>query len=103
MPDAQEAATALARLASAGLVEVRHAGYDSASRLVSTSGGNGSAWRYDAFGRTTAMPTPDGSGVASTSYFVNDLVAAQEVPGVEKAAWSLDPLQRFSTQETFAW
>ncbi|ADG76302.1 YD repeat protein [Cellulomonas flavigena DSM 20109] len=76
--------------------------YDSASRLVSTSGGNGDAWRYDAFGRTTAMPTADGSGVASTSYFVNDLVASQEVPGVQKAVWTLDPLQRFSTQETFA-
>ena len=77
--------------------------YDSASRLVSTSGGNGDAWRYDAFGRTTAMPTADGAAVAATSYFVNDLVASQEVPGVEKAAWTLDPLQRFSTQESFAW
>lgn len=77
--------------------------YDSASRLVSTSGGNGSAWAYDAFGRTTAMPTADGAAVASTGYFVNDLVATQEVPGVEKAAWTLDPLQRFSTQSTFAW
>ncbi|UZN03158.1 hypothetical protein [Cellulomonas sp. S1-8] len=77
--------------------------YDSANRLVSTSGGHGDAWAYDAFGRTTAMPTTDGSGVATTGYFVNDLVASQEVPGVEKATWSLDPLQRFSTQESFAW
>lgn len=48
------------------------------------------------------MPTADGAAVATTSYFVNDLVASQEVPGVQKAVWSLDPLQRFSTQETFA-
>ncbi|WP_318241336.1 RHS repeat-associated core domain-containing protein [Cellulomonas avistercoris] len=34
---------------------------------------------------------------------MNDLVASQEVPGVEKAAWTLDPLQRFSTQSTSAW
>ncbi|TFH70995.1 DNRLRE domain-containing protein [Cellulomonas sp. HD19AZ1] len=77
--------------------------YDSADRLVSTSGGNGQAWAYDAFGRTTAMPTADGAGVATTGYFVNDLVATQEVPGAEKAAWTLDPLQRFSTQRTWAW
>ena len=77
--------------------------YDTADRLVSTSGGNGNAWSYDAFGRTTAMPTADGSGVAATSYFVNDLVASQELPGVARSAWTLDPLMRFSRQEDSAW
>ncbi|GIG41258.1 hypothetical protein [Cellulomonas phragmiteti] len=49
------------------------------------------------------MPSTDGSGAATTGYFVNDLVASQEVPGVERASWSLDPLQRFATQATFAY
>lgn len=77
--------------------------YDSADRLVTTTGANGSAWTYDQLGRITAMPTADGSKVASTGYFVNDLVASQEVPGVERTTWTLDPLQRFSQQNTFAW
>lgn len=77
--------------------------YDSADRLVSTTGGNGQAWKYDALGRITAMPTADGTGIATTGYFANDLVASQEVPGVEKTTWTLDPLHRFSTQNTFAW
>ncbi|QHT57591.1 DNRLRE domain-containing protein [Cellulomonas sp. H30R-01] len=77
--------------------------YDSADRLVSTTGTTGDKWTYDRLGRITAMPTADGSKVASTGYFVNDLVASQEVPGVERTTWTLDPLQRFSGQNTFAW
>ncbi len=49
------------------------------------------------------MPTVDGSAVATSGDSVIDLVASQEIPGVEKAEWTLDPLQRFSTQSTFAW
>ncbi len=77
--------------------------YDSADRLVTTSGANGSAWTYDKLGRIVAMPTADGAAVASTGYFVNDLVASQEVPGVQRSTWTLDPLQRFAQQSTFAW
>lgn len=77
--------------------------YDSADRLVATSGANGSAWTYDKLGRITAMPTGDGTKVATTGYFVNDLVAAQEVPGTERTTWGLDPVQRLSKQNTFAW
>ena len=77
--------------------------YDTADRLVTTSGGNGSAWTYDKFGRITAMPTADGSGVATNNYFVNDMVASQEVPGASKSTWGLDPLQRISTEDTFTW
>lgn len=77
--------------------------YDSADRLVATSSGNGEAWTYDAFGRITAMPTPDASAVAATGYYVNDLVASQEVPGVKRTAWTLDPVLRLAGQHDFAW
>lgn len=69
--------------------------YDSADRLVSTTGANGSAWTYDQLGRITAMPTADGSKVASTGYFVNDLVASQVVSQGKSSTWTLDPLYRF--------
>ncbi|NNH09175.1 RHS repeat-associated core domain-containing protein [Cellulomonas fimi] len=49
------------------------------------------------------MPTADSTAVATTGYHVNDLVAAQEVPEVERTTWTLDPLQRFHEQDTFAW
>ncbi|GAA3800588.1 DNRLRE domain-containing protein [Cellulomonas soli] len=77
--------------------------YDTADRLVSTSGANGSSWSYDLFGRVTAMPVAGGSVVAANEYFVNDLVAAQEVPGATRSVWGLDPLQRFATQDTSVW
>lgn len=77
--------------------------YDSADRLVSTSGANGEEWAYDQLGRITAMPTADGTSVATTSYYVNDLVKSQEVPGTERTTWDLDPVQRLVTQNTFAW
>lgn len=77
--------------------------YDSADRLVSTSGPNGAAWRYDQFGRVTAMPTDDGSEVASLSYFLNDLAAGQVVPGGERSTWTLDPAQRFLAQSSSTW
>ncbi|MGN8244507.1 RHS repeat domain-containing protein [Cellulomonas soli] len=77
--------------------------YDSADRLVSTSAAGGSSWRYDVFGRVTGMPVGDGSPVGSSEYFVNDLVAAQEVPGDTRSVWTLDPLQRFATEDTSVW
>ncbi|WP_144425428.1 polymorphic toxin-type HINT domain-containing protein [Cellulosimicrobium cellulans] len=77
--------------------------YDSADRLVTSSGPGGGSWSYDAFGRTTAMPTADGAATASTSYFLNDLVATQEVPQTKRTEWGLDPLMRFSTQDDYAW
>jgi len=77
--------------------------YDSADRLLSTSGANGSAWAYDKLGRITAMPTADGAAVATTGYYVNDLVATQEVPGAKRSTWTLDPLQRFDKQSTSTW
>lgn len=77
--------------------------YDSADRLVTSSGPGGGSWAYDAFGRTTAMPTADGAATASTSYFLNDLVATQEVPQTKRTEWGLDPLMRFSTQDDYAW
>ncbi|WP_156374032.1 RHS repeat-associated core domain-containing protein [Cellulomonas sp. Leaf334] len=77
--------------------------YDSADRLLTTTGTTGKAWTYDAFGRTMTMPTADGSATAMNGYFVNDLVASQEVPAVAKSTWGLDPLQRFSSEQTFKW
>ncbi len=75
--------------------------YDSADRLV--SGFGGSAWTYDPLGRITSMPDGDGTGVVANEFYVNDLIAAQEVPGQARVAWGLDPLQRRSTYEEFAW
>ncbi|NTW40780.1 MAG: hypothetical protein HGA44_13010 [Cellulomonadaceae bacterium] len=45
----------------------------------------------------------DGSTVGSTEYFVNVPVAAQEVPGDTRSVWTLDPLQRFATEDTSVW
>lgn len=80
--------------------------YDSADRLVSTSGAGGSLWAYDAFGRITAMPGTDTTGetvTATSSYYLNDLVASQEVPGVERTTWGLDPVMRHATQDDETW
>ncbi|MFJ2298196.1 RHS repeat-associated core domain-containing protein [Oerskovia paurometabola] len=77
--------------------------YDTADRLVSTSEPGGNTWAYDQLGRITSMPTENGTKTASTSYFVSDLVATQEVPGTKRTQWGLDPLMRFDTQDTFEW
>ena len=75
--------------------------YDSADRLVSGFGGSG--WTYDPLGRITSMPDGDGTGVVANEFYVNDLIAAQQVPGQARVAWGLEPLQRRSTYEEFAW
>ncbi|MFF3065754.1 RHS repeat-associated core domain-containing protein [Oerskovia sp. NPDC057915] len=77
--------------------------YDTADRLVSTTEPGGNTWAYDQLGRITSMPTENGTKTATTSYFVNDLVATQEVPGTKRTQWGLDPLMRFDTQDTFEW
>ncbi|OCI29632.1 tRNA nuclease WapA precursor [Oerskovia enterophila] len=77
--------------------------YDTADRLVSTTEPGGNTWAYDQLGRITTMPTENGTKTATTSYFVNDLVATQEVPGTKRTQWGLDPLMRFDTQDTFEW
>ncbi|OCI30270.1 tRNA(Glu)-specific nuclease WapA precursor [Oerskovia enterophila] len=77
--------------------------YDTADRLVSTTEPGGNTWAYDQLGRITKMPTENGTKTATTSYFVNDLVATQEVPGTKRTQWGLDPLMRFDTQDTFEW
>ena len=77
--------------------------YDTADRLVSTTEPGGNTWAYDQLGRITSMPTENGTKTATTSYFVNDLVATQEVPGTKRTQWGLDPLMRFDNQDTFEW
>jgi RHS repeat-associated protein len=75
--------------------------YDSADRLV--SGFGGSVWTYDPLGRITTMPGVDGTGTVTNEFYVNDLVAAQEVPGRARATWVLDPIQRRSSYTELAW
>ncbi|WP_448062210.1 RHS repeat-associated core domain-containing protein [Cellulomonas hominis] len=77
-------------------------GYDSAERLVSSSGAGGSTWVYDPLGRVTTMPGADGVAVTN-GYYVNDLVASQEVAGSARVSWGLDPLLRRSTFASSAW
>lgn len=55
-----------------------------------------STWKYDAFGRVTTFPTPDGAGTVANTFYVNDLIAAQTT-GTTSASWTLDPLQRRTT------
>ncbi|KPI14873.1 RHS repeat-associated core domain containing protein-containing protein [Actinobacteria bacterium OK074] len=59
--------------------------YDSADRAVN------SGYAYDAFGRTTALP----SG-AALEYYANDLARRQTV-GTSRQTWTLDPLLRTSS------
>jgi RHS repeat-associated protein len=75
--------------------------YDTADRLVATSGDAGGAWVYDPLGRVTSMPS-DGAQVTN-GYFVNDRVASQEIAGSAKVAWAIDPLLRRSTFTSQAW
>jgi RHS repeat-associated protein len=75
--------------------------YDTADRLVASSGDAGGAWVYDPLGRVTSMPS-DGAQVMN-GYFVNDRVASQEIPGSAKVSWGIDPLLRRSTSTSQAW
>jgi RHS repeat-associated protein len=63
------------------VVDERHT-YDSADRITDAG------YRYDAFGRTVALP--DGMAVG---YFANDLVASQQL-GEDRQTWTLDPAHR---------
>jgi RHS repeat-associated protein len=85
--------------------------YDSADRLAAVTGtGASSAWTYDPLGRITTAPIDAGSGsnasaaaTVAQGYFVNDRIASQEVAGVAKQTWTLDPLQRPSTYTQQQW
>ncbi|MFI5937922.1 LamG-like jellyroll fold domain-containing protein [Actinoplanes sp. NPDC051494] len=65
--------------------EVSTYDYDSADRLTSAG------YRYDAFGRTTALP-----GGMTAEYHVNDRVRAQQ-SGDARQTWTLDPADRLRT------
>jgi RHS repeat-associated protein len=75
--------------------------YDSAERLVSTSGEDGNAWTYDALGRTTTMPTA--GGIVTNSYYTNDQIASQTLPETARASWGLDPQNRRTTNVQETW
>jgi RHS repeat-associated protein len=78
--------------------------YDSADRLVSTTGAGASgAWTYDPLGRITAMPVEGTSSVVRNGFFANDRAASQEIAGVDRQTWTLDPLHRVSGSSNFAW
>ncbi|MEV4108938.1 DNRLRE domain-containing protein [Nonomuraea sp. NPDC049695] len=63
--------------------EITSYAYDSGDRLV------GDGYRYDALGRTTALP-----GGTTFDYHVNDL-ARRQTAGDQTMTWSLDPADRF--------
>ena len=75
--------------------------YDSADRLVSGFGGDG--WVYDPLGRITSMPGTDATGAVSNEFYVNDLVAAQQIPAQARMTWGLDPIGRRSVHSEYAW
>ena len=78
--------------------------YDSADRLVSDTATGAGAWTYDPLGRVTGAPVDGQASVKlATSYYANDLVAAQQVDGVAQQSWTLDPLQRVSAYTGKAW
>ncbi|MGQ0846126.1 MAG: RHS repeat-associated core domain-containing protein, partial [Sporichthyaceae bacterium] len=56
--------------------------YDSADRLIATG------YAYDALGRSTTAPLPNGA--ASLEYHANDLIRRQTV-GTQRQTWTLDP------------
>ncbi|MEU9230365.1 RHS repeat-associated core domain-containing protein [Streptomyces massasporeus] len=62
--------------------------YDSGDRLVD------SGYRYDAFGRTTALP-----GNGTISYYTNDLVY-QQVANGQRQTWELDAQLRLRSWKT---
>ncbi|MEU3282426.1 DNRLRE domain-containing protein [Streptomyces antibioticus] len=62
---------------------VKSSSYDSADRIVDTG------YTYDAFGRTTALPTH-----GTVGYFTNDLVRQQTANG-KRQTWELDADHRF--------
>ncbi|MGW6130131.1 putative toxin [Cellulomonas sp. NPDC055163] len=77
--------------------------YDTADRLKTSPGTEGSSWTYDPLGRVTSMATPDGSAKVTNGFYVNDLIASQTQEGTEQFTWKLDPLQRRSSFESFKW
>ncbi|MGY1843129.1 polymorphic toxin-type HINT domain-containing protein [Modestobacter sp. SYSU DS0875] len=78
--------------------------YDSADRLVTESAVPAGAWVYDPLGRTTTAPVRGSPGATvANEYFVNDLVAAQTIPGVARQTWALDAIGRFASYSNAAW
>ena len=71
---------------------------DSADRVVTSAG---TPWVHDPFGRVTQLRA--GGVDVSNEFYVNDLVAAQEVAGVERLTWALDPLQRRAVNTRQEW
>ena len=65
---------------------------DAADRLTNTGYG------YDAWGRTTTVPSADagGTGNLSISYYANDMVAGMIQNG-QSMSWGLDPAGRLAT------
>ena len=77
--------------------------YDSADRLMTTTGTTAAAWTYDPFGRTTTMATPDQAGTITNAYYVNDQIASQTQAGATRLSWSLDPIGRKATTAHQTW
>ena len=79
--------------------------YDTGDRLVSTSDSGGAVWVYDALGRITTAPVQSAATPATVSngFFVNDRLASQEIAGVQRMEWSLDPLHRIDQVVTRSW
>jgi RHS repeat-associated protein len=75
--------------------------YDSADRIVSSSGDSAGAWVHDPLGRVTSMP--HGDVQVRNAYFVNDRIASQEIAETSKFAWSVDPLLRRATFTASNW
>lgn len=95
--------------------------FDSADRIVSTSGAGGNAWTYDGLGRMTTIPASaasmyaaqnvagvevGGQGAAATvqfAYFVNDLTQAQTQEGSSRTELGLDAIGRFASSSVSEW
>jgi RHS repeat-associated protein len=78
--------------------------YDTADRLVSDTQTGAGAWVYDPLGRITTAPVRGSPNAHVTNtYYVNDRIASQQIDGVAKSNWSLDPLQRISSFTSSAW
>ena len=66
--------------------------YDNADRLLPAGSHNGLT--YDAYGRITTLPGPDGNGTTtSLSYYATDMVQTTS-QGTASRTWSLDPAMR---------
>lgn len=58
----------------------------------------------DRLGRIVAAPVASSTGaVVSNGFYVNDMVASQQIDGVSRMEWGLDPLHRLSTATTRSW